>query len=311
MINMNSSDKYKTEMESKRKRVVITGTSGFLGSRLYEFFSGNQFSRDYLVFAPTHTQMDITDKNAVQMYMKEIHPDIVIHSAAVSNTGTCQQQPELSWNVNVEGTINIGRICHELGSRLIFMSSDQVYNGEAGLLPHLENEVLTPSNIYGKHKLEAEQRLCNMGIDVVCLRLTWMFDYPKEGRVLNQNIIVNVLNALKQQTSIQSPIYEYRGVTYVWDVVKNMETVLDIPAGVYNYGSECSGNTYETIGFVFDSLGKGMEKEKLLFADKKRYMNQPRNLNMSMEKLKKEGIIFPSSYEGISQCVKELKKVLL
>lgn len=305
MINMNSSDKYKTEMESKRKRMVITGASGFLGSRLYEFFLGNQFSRDYLVFAPTHTQMDITDKNAVQMYMKEIHPDIVIHSAAVSNTWTCQQQPELSWNVNVEGTINIGRICHELGSRLIFMSSDQVYNGEAGLLPHLENEVLTPSNIYGKHKLEAEQRLCNMEMDVVCLRLTWMFDYPKEGRVLNQNIIVNVLNALKQQTSIQSPIHEYRGVTYVWDVVKNMENVLDIPAGIYNYGSECSGNTYETVGFVFDSLGKNMEKEKLLLADTKRYVNQPRNLSMSIEKLKKTGISFPSSYEGILQCIKE------
>lgn len=305
MINMNSSDKYKTEMESKRKRMVITGASGFLGSRLYEFFLGNQFSRDYLVFAPTHTQMDITDKNAVQMYMKEIHPDIVIHSAAVSNTWICQQQPELSWNVNVEGTINIGRICHELGSRLIFMSSDQVYNGEAGLLPHLENEVLTPSNIYGKHKLEAEQRLCNMEMDVVCLRLTWMFDYPKEGRVLNQNIIVNVLNALKQQTSIQSPIYEYRGVTNVWDVVKNMENVLDIPAGIYNYGSECSGNTYETVGFVFDSLGKNMEKEKLLLADTKRYVNQPRNLSMSIEKLKKTGISFPSSYEGILQCIKE------
>src|SRR5699024_10087238 len=131
-------------------------------------------------------------------------------------------------NVNVIGTVNIGTMCGELGSKLIFMSSDQVYNGEAGLLPHLENEVLTPSNIYGKHKLEAEQRLCNMEMDVVCLRLTWMFDYPKEGRVLNQNIIVNVLNALKQQTSIQSPIYEYRGVTNVWDVVKNMENVLDI-----------------------------------------------------------------------------------
>lgn len=307
---MNDSFKDKREVENKKKRILITGASGFVGSRLYDFFSKSGFGKsesecDYIVFAPTHNQMDIVEEKSVRTYMKEIHPDVVIHSAAISNTWVCEQHPELSLNVNVIGTVNIGTMCGELGSKLIFMSSDQVYNGEAGLLPHLENEVLTPSNIYGKHKLEAEQRLCNMEMDVVCLRLTWMFDYPKEGRVLNQNIIVNVLNALKQQTSIQSPIYEYRGVTNVWDVVKNMENVLDIPAGIYNYGSECSGNTYETVGFVFDSLGKNMEKEKLLLADTKRYVNQPRNLSMSIEKLKKTGISFPSSYEGILQCIKE------
>ena len=307
---MNDSFKDKREVENKKKRILITGASGFVGSRLYDFFSKSGFGKsesecDYIVFAPTHNQMDIVEEKSVRTYMKEIHPDVVIHSAAISNTWVCEQHPELSLNVNVIGTVNIGTMCGELGSKLIFMSSDQVYNGEIGLHPHLETEFLRPSNVYGKHKLEAEQRLFNMDIDVVCLRLTWMFDYPKEGGVLNQNIIVNVLNALKQQTSIQSPIHEYRGVTYVWDVVKNMENVLDIPAGVYNYGSECSGNTYETIGFVFDSLGNGMKKEKLLFADKKRYMNQPRNLSMSIEKFKKTGISFPSSYEGILQCIKE------
>lgn len=307
---MNDSFKDKREVENKKKRILITGASGFVGSRLYDFFSKSGFGKsesecDYIVFAPTHNQMDIVEEKSVRTYMKEIHPDVVIHSAAISNTWVCEQHPELSLNVNVIGTVNIGTMCGELGSKLIFMSSDQVYNGEIGLHPHLETEFLRPSNVYGKHKLEAEQRLFNMDIDVVCLRLTWMFDYPKEGGVLNQNIIVNVLNALKQQTSIQSPIHEYRGVTYVWDVVKNMENVLDIPAGIYNYGSECSGNTYETVGFVFDSLGKNMEKEKLLLADTKRYVNQPRNLSMSIEKLKKTGISFPSSYEGILQCIKE------
>lgn len=307
---MNDSFKDKREVENKKKRILITGASGFVGSRLYDFFSKSGFGKsesecDYIVFAPTHNQMDIVEEKGVRTYMKEIHPDVVIHSAAISNTWVCEQHPELSLNVNVIGTVNIGTMCGELGSKLIFMSSDQVYNGEIGLHPHLETEFLRPSNVYGKHKLEAEQRLFNMDIDVVCLRLTWMFDYPKVGSILNQNIIVNVLNALKQQTSIQSPIHEYRGVTYVWDVVKNMENVLDIPAGIYNYGSECSGNTYETVGFVFDSLGKNMEKEKLLLADTKRYVNQPRNLSMSIEKLKKTGISFPSSYEGILQCIKE------
>ena len=143
MINMNSSDKYKTEMESKRKRMVITGASGFVGSRLYDFFSKSGFGKsesecDYIVFAPTHNQMDIVEEKSVRTYMKEIHPDVVIHSAAISNTWVCEQHPELSLNVNVIGTVNIGTMCGELGSKLIFMSSDQVYNGEIGLHPHLE-----------------------------------------------------------------------------------------------------------------------------------------------------------------------------
>ncbi|MCI6676382.1 MAG: sugar nucleotide-binding protein [Clostridiales bacterium] len=290
------------------KRIMITGTSGFLGSRLFNFFTKNgkyqiKCKNDYEVFAPTHQQLDITNGKTVRIYMEEVHPDIVIHSAAISNTWTCEQQPVLSRDVNIIGSVNIGLACRKIGSKMIFMSSDQVYNGEIGMELHYEEETLHPSNIYGKHKLETEQRLMDMGIDVVCLRLTWMFDHPNAGGVLNQNIITNVLHALENREPMIVPIHEYRGITYVREVVKNMEKVLELPCGIYNYGSECNANTYEIVGFVLDAMEKNLDRGQILFPERERYAGQPRNLSMNIEKINKEGIYFANTSDGIKQCI--------
>lgn len=293
---------------NKKKRIMITGASGFVGSRLYDFFAKNgvwnwECQKEYEVFAPTHSDMDITNGKSVKNYMQMMNPDIVIHCAAISNTWTCEQNAILSRDVNVMGAVNIGLACRKLGSKMIFMSSDQVYNGQSGRKAHREDEILSPSNIYGKHKLEAEQRLLDMGINIVCLRLGWMFEHPSAGGVLNQNIIVNVLRALENTEPIIAPIHEYRGITYIRPVVENMEKVLELPSGIYNYGSECNANTYETIGFVFDVMKRNLDKSRILFPEKNRYAQQPRNLSMSIEKIKNRGILFPTTYEGICQCV--------
>ena len=78
---------------------------------------------------------------------------MVIHCAALSNTWYCEQHREESHKVNVQGTVRIAKACKLTGAKLVFMSSDQVYN--ATPLPGLlkEEEVLQPVNIYGQHKL--------------------------------------------------------------------------------------------------------------------------------------------------------------
>lgn len=293
---------------NEKKRIVITGASGFVGSRFYHFLNrdgGYHFEsvKKYEVSAPTHQEMDLTDGKSVKNYIERTEPDIVLHCAAISNTWTCQQNPILSRTVNVMGTAAIGMACKKLGAKMIFMSSDQVYNGEIGMEPHKEDEVLFPSNIYGKHKLEAEQRLMDMGTDAICLRLTWMFEHPNAGGMINQNIIGNVWNALERNEPILAPIHEYRGITYIHPVIENIEKVLTLPHGIYNYGSECSTNTYETMGFVFDAMGKKLDKERLLFPDRERYAEQPRNLSMNIEKIKQWGITFPNTLQGILQCI--------
>ena len=72
--------------------------------------------------------------------------------------------------------------------------------------------------------------------DGVGLRLTWMYDLPESKMKLNSNILVNLRKAYDEGTTIKAATHEYRGVTYVWEVVKNLEKAIALPGGIYNFG---------------------------------------------------------------------------
>ena len=112
------------------KKILITGATGFLGSRLALYYKDK-----YELLLPTHGELNVSREEAVMAYMEESRPDIVIHCAALINTWYCEQHPEDSHRVNVQGTVKLAKACKNIGAKLIFMSSDQVYNGTPMLVP--------------------------------------------------------------------------------------------------------------------------------------------------------------------------------
>ena len=169
------------------KKILITGASGFVGSRVVA-----RWRNEYAVLAPTHAELDITDRESVNSYFLQHTPDVVVHLAALSNTGYCEQNPEDSYRVNVEGAANIARAAALCRAKLIFFSSDQVYNGnlESGLLN--EDVVVAPENVYGRHKLEAEERVLYFNPNTVVLRATWMYDRERESMPSHANFVLNI-----------------------------------------------------------------------------------------------------------------------
>lgn len=107
------------------EKMIITGATGFLGSRAVDFYTGK-----YKVYAPTHRELDITDPQAAAHVIGRCQPDIVIHCAAISDVGQCEKEPEKSWAINVTGSINIAKASKEANASCILCSSDQVYFGD-------------------------------------------------------------------------------------------------------------------------------------------------------------------------------------
>ena len=160
--------------------------------------------------------------------MKERRPEVVIHCAGLNDTQFCEQHPTDSYKVNVQGTVRVAKACKITGAKLLFMSSDQVYNGTNISGPHKEDVNLQPVTIYGKHKIKAEQRMQYNLPETVGLRLSWMFVLPDSFMKLNNNILVNLQNAYIKQSTINATIHEFRGVTYVWDIVKNIKNAFSL-----------------------------------------------------------------------------------
>lgn len=261
------------------KKILVTGASGFVGSRFVA-----RWRNEFQILAPTHSELDITDRESVDSYFMLHTPDVVVHLAALSNTAYCELNETESYSVNVEGAANIARVSARCGAKLIFFSSDQVYNGnlQSGLLS--EDVPVCPENVYGRHKLEAEERVLYFCPSAVVLRATWMYDRERDGMPSHANFVLNISRAVKERTPIIFPVREYRGITWVREVVEFLPLAFSLPSGVYNYGAENDTNTYE-VACCYCEMLAGLQSGALLLPDYDRYPVHERNLSISIDRI--------------------------
>ncbi len=224
-------------------KVLITGSTGFLGSRLKTYLQ----EKGHEVVAPSHSELDITNKEACAWHLQHARPQVVVHCAALANTVYCETHPEESYATNVTGALNLALACGMVEARLVYMSSDQVYNGtkRSGLLD--EDVPLAPINAYGQHKLQAEQQVSNVLSDAVALRLTWMYDQPDSVYPHTGGILCVMKQAMEQGKTVCASPKEYRGLTNVWTMARNVERLLHVDVrGTYNFGTPNEQNTFDT-----------------------------------------------------------------
>ena len=262
-------------------KILITGARGFVGARLMKELEG-------AIAAPSIQGMN---EEQIKRIVEESEADVIIHTAAISDVGTCEKTPEASYHANVLLPVYLAKASD--GRKLICFSSDQVYRGCESDGPYREDEA-KPANIYGAHKLEMEQRVLDRQPDSVLLRAEWMYDYvsPKP------NYFLNVLHA-SQQVSFSSR--QFRGITYLKEVVENMDHVMTLPGGAYNFGSETNQSMYEITEQFLQLLGKDVQLQDAL----------PRhNLWMNCEKARKYGIEFSEVSDGLKRCLNDYKMTI-
>lgn len=273
------------------KRVLITGGSGFLGARILQQGLGDaelcSLPRGFLAAAG---EAEVTET------IQKLQPAAIVHAAALSDTGYCAQHPAEAHRANVELPVWVAKAACASGAKLLAFSSDQVYAGitQPGPLP--ETLPLQPTNVYGRCKLEMEQRVLELCPDAVLLRASWMYDLPGYGLPIRGNLPLNLLRAALHGTSVTFSANDCRGVTYVRQVIANLAPALSLPGGVYNFGSSNTENMVHTAQQFAQELDIAVQIEAA---------DWTRNLVMDGKKLEKAGIRFDTTQQGIRHCLRD------
>ena len=256
--------------------ILVTGATGFVGQKLLQMCK-DTIACPSLKNATEDEIRRIIEKN-------DIHT--IIHTAAISDIGTCQNNPEASYIANVRLPLYLAKA--SAGKKLICFSSDQVYSAAKEEGPYTE-DMVKPGNIYAQHKLEMEQRVLDIDPNAVMLRAEWMYDYYLK----KSNYFMNIINAT-DKLSFSSQ--QFRGLTYVKEVAENMEKVIALPGGAYNFGSETKKSMYD---ITKDFLA--LTKKNITLCDA-----PPRhNLWMDCEKARKYGVEFSTVEDGLARCAKD------
>ena len=148
-------------------KLLITGAAGQLGTDLVLSAqkSGHQ------VIATIHADLDITDKSQVDRVVGEAKADAIIHAAAWTAVDACESDPQRAMSVNRDGTANIVSAARKSGSRVIYISTDYVFDGTKPT-PYIESDLPNPQSVYGVSKLAGEQQL-DLTTDQI-VRISWV-----------------------------------------------------------------------------------------------------------------------------------------
>lgn len=256
--------------------ILVTGAGGFVGGKILEVCKN-------IVACPSLKGLGQDD---ITRIVEESQADTIIHTAAISDIGECERDPDASYTANVLIPTYLARASK--GKKLICFSSDQVYSGTQGDCPFTE-DMVNPKNTYARHKLEMENRVLDIDPSAVMLRAEWMYDYYFK----KTNYFMGILNATSPLSYSSA---QYRGITYVKEVAENMAQVAALPGGAYNFGSETTSSMYEVTKEFLALIGKSIELKDI---------PSEQNLWMNCQKARRFGVIFSRVEDGLKKCAKD------
>jgi dTDP-4-dehydrorhamnose reductase len=218
-------------------KVFIVGASGLVGSNCMQHFAGQgwEVKGSYFSYAAGGTVFynTLEPQHPENYDIAAWQPDIIVHCGALTHVDYCETNIEESYQKTVQSTINIIALAKHCNARLVYLSTDYVFDGKEG--PYTEDAPLNPLSVYAIHKLEAEQRALAEVNHTLVLRVTNIYGNEERGKNFVSRIVAQCREG--QKLTLKLPYDQFASPTNAMDIARAMFLLLrDGKSGIYHIG---------------------------------------------------------------------------
>jgi len=270
-------------------KLLVTGASGLLGTRIcqiataqnYEVYSAHS---EHIPQFGAPIKLDITDGAALKQLFDKTKPDVIVHSAALTDVDKCEKEKDLATKINVESTSNIAQLCHRHNCFLVYVSTDYVFNGEKG--NYKENEQTAPINNYGLTKLKGEQEVKQSKAEYCIARTSVIYgSIPAAGKINFALWLIEKLGKREETKTVtdqwNSPTLNTNLAEMILEIVEKRITGTFHLAGATRLSRhEFAQNIAETFKFDKDLLRPTSSKDIQWLA------KRPKDSSLNVDKAK-------------------------
>lgn len=261
-------------------KVFVTGVKGQLG---YDVVNELE-KRGHTAIGVDIEDLDITDAAAVDKMITETAPEAVIHCAAWTAVDAAEDNEEKCRQVNVNGTENIAKVCKKLNCKMMYISTDYIFDGKGTRPWEPDDPVTTPLNVYGQTKYEGELAVRNNVEKFFIVRIAWVFGKGK-------NFIKTMLNLGKTHDHLTVVNDQYGTPTYTFDLARLLVDMIETDKyGNYHATNEGGYITwYDFACEIFRQAGMDVDVEPVSSAQYAAKAKRPENSRMNKQKLVDNG----------------------
>ena len=260
-------------------RVLVTGVKGQLG---YDVMRELE-KRGHTGIGVDIEEMDITDAVKVEQVIKEADAETVIHCAAYTAVDAAEDNVDICRRINADGTENIARVCKELDLKMIYISTDYVFNGE-GTRPWEPDDEREPLNVYGETKYEGELAVEKYLEKYYIVRIAWVFG------VNGKNFIKTMLKLSETHSELNVVNDQIGSPTYTRDLAVLLADMAEREAyGRYHATNEGLCTWYDFAKEIFRQAGKEIVIHPVTSEQFPSKAKRPHNSRLNKDKLEENG----------------------
>ena len=242
-------------------KVFVTGVGGQLGydvmnelaKRGHESIGSDILPKDKIVLPYEYISLDITDKDAVEKAICQINPDAVVHCAAWTAVDAAEDEANKDkvYAINVDGTRYIAEACKKVGCKMVYISTDYVFNGEGTEPWQPDCDDYAPLNVYGDSKLKGELAVAELLEKYFIVRIAWVFG--KNGN----NFIKTMLNVGKKFYTLRVVNDQIGTPTYTYDLARLLVDMIETNKYGYYHATNEGGfiSWYDFACEIFKQVG--------------------------------------------------------